>query len=290
MTSTRALSLGLGLLAVASTASATDVTGSLNFVGITPCRIADTRGLGFSGQAGPPALVPATPRTFQITGDVPGVPAQCGIPTTARAVSVNFTVTNFTSAGNLVVFPAGGTPPLASILNFKLQNIANATTVPLGPSGGGEFGIAVQANVSGTDFIADVNGYYVPRPFTLESGQTLKGTYSSVIVATGAGIPFGSALTYQSPLETAPSAPAVNFIPLAGAPTVSCPGTAANPQALAGNLCVYEALQANRTFNCMVSAGTQACNSSDTFGAGLVFTSNGFGVAASAGTWAVTAP
>jgi hypothetical protein len=59
----------------------------LPFVAINPCRIADTRGLGFTGQAGPPALSVGTPRTFQIGGIVPGVSTQCGIPVSAQAVS-----------------------------------------------------------------------------------------------------------------------------------------------------------------------------------------------------------
>src|SRR5712692_11928742 len=150
--------------AAAPIASATDLTGQLTFIGIVPCRILDTRGFGWTGQAGPPSLVANTTRTFQITGTVPGVPAQCGIPTAATAISVNFTATNFAGAGDIRAFPAGGTVPLASILNYHLENIANATTVPLGPSGGGENGITVQADGAGTDFLADVNGYYVPVP------------------------------------------------------------------------------------------------------------------------------
>ncbi len=140
-----------------------DVTGVLTFVGITPCRIIETRGLGFAGQAGPPSLVAGAQRTFQMTGTVGGVPTQCGIPDTAQAVSINFTVTNFGSGyGDIRVFPAGGTLPLTSILDYHLETLANATTVPLGPSGGGHNGITVQADGAGTDFLADVNGYYVP--------------------------------------------------------------------------------------------------------------------------------
>src|SRR5712692_2129147 len=59
-----------------SIASPADVTQALTFVGITPCRMVDTRGFGWTGQAGPPSLVAGAQRTFQITGTVPGVPAQ----------------------------------------------------------------------------------------------------------------------------------------------------------------------------------------------------------------------
>jgi hypothetical protein len=162
--------LVLGMLLTGSIGSAADVTGALTFVGITPCRIANTRGTGgFTGQAGPPALVAGATRTFQITGTVPGIPAQCGVPSSADAISVNFTVTGFSGAGDIRVFPAGGAVPNASILNYALENIANATSVPLGPVGG-ERGIAVQADVSSTEFIADVNGYYISE-LVFASGQ-----------------------------------------------------------------------------------------------------------------------
>jgi len=95
----------------------TDVTPAIPFVAITPCRIADTRaGQGFSGQAGPPALDTGT-RTFQITGSVSGVPAQCGIPAGADAVSFQFTIVTPNSGGNLIAWPAGGPVPSVSVLN-----------------------------------------------------------------------------------------------------------------------------------------------------------------------------
>lgn len=49
------------------------VSTPLPFFAITPCRLADTRGNGFVGAYGPPALVANATRSFTITG-------QCGIP------------------------------------------------------------------------------------------------------------------------------------------------------------------------------------------------------------------
>lgn len=159
------------------------MTDALTFVGIIPCRIIETRaGQGFSGQAGPPALVANADRTFQITGTVPGVPIQCGIPSNARAISVNFTATAFSGAGDIRVFPAGSPLPNASILNYALENIANATSVPLGPVGGGQYGITVRADVSPTDFLADVNGYYVARPVTITLSDAAGSTTSTTPV------------------------------------------------------------------------------------------------------------
>lgn len=168
------VTVSLCLLACGTLASAADVTGNLRFVGITPCRLADTRGGAYTGQAGAPILAADANRTFQVTGTVPGIPTQCGIPTHAKAISVNLTVTGFTGAGDIRVFPGGGSLPAASILNYSLENIANATSVPLGPGG-----ITVRADASATHLIIDVNGYYVASPvdynglFILNAGSAL---------------------------------------------------------------------------------------------------------------------
>ena len=175
------LAVALVLLAAGSVALATDVTGRLTFVGINPCRIIDTRGGSFSGQAGPPMLAANANRTFQITGTVPGIPTQCGIPTNAAAISVNFTVTGFTGAGDIRVFPAGGTLPNASILNYSLENIANSTSIPLGLIAT-EKGITVRSATSSTNFIADVNGYYVPAPVTIVLTDSAGSTTSTTPV------------------------------------------------------------------------------------------------------------
>lgn len=291
-TCSRLFVLSLAMLAVGSAASATDVTGPLTFVGVTPCRIIETRtSQGFAGANGPPSLVANTPRTFQITGTVTGLPLQCGIPSTAVAVSLNFTVTNFVGQGDLRVFPAGGSVPLASILNYQLENIANATTVPLGPSGGGERGIAVQADASATDFIADVNGYYVPRPFTtLEKGQTLRGQYFVSGTAAAAGHSFASALSFQVPLSGITMAPTANFIAVGAPATTNCPGAFDNPQAAPGHFCAYEVSSLRSAFSSFVNAETNASGQAGAFGTSIWITSTLTGDVWSYGTWAVTAP
>ena len=49
-------------------------TNALVFVGMTPCRVVDTRsGLGFSGAFGPPRLAGGSARTFPIQSSVSGV-------------------------------------------------------------------------------------------------------------------------------------------------------------------------------------------------------------------------
>jgi hypothetical protein len=123
----------------------------LPFIALNPCRVADTRGNGFTGAYGPPPLIASATRSFTIAG-------QCGIPASAAAVSFNFAALNVGAAGDLRVFPAGGGVPTVSTLNYNgnTPNIANAAVVPLGTAGA----ITVQADATSIDLIIDVNGYY----------------------------------------------------------------------------------------------------------------------------------
>ncbi len=134
-----------------------DVSSPLPFIAVTPCRVADTRGNGFTGAYGPPALVANATRNFTITG-------QCGIPSGASAVSFNFGALNVGAAGDLRVFPTGGGIPLVSTMNYNgnTPNIANAAVVPLGTGGA----IRVLADAVSIDLIIDVNGYYASTPAT----------------------------------------------------------------------------------------------------------------------------
>ena len=105
-------------------------TNTLEFVGITPCRVLDTRGNGFTGAYGPPLLSAGVPRNFKLAG-------QCGIPVDAEAVSVNLGVTLTQGAGFILVYPTGGAQPVVSSLNYERsgQTIANAAVIPLGTDG-----------------------------------------------------------------------------------------------------------------------------------------------------------
>ncbi len=136
---------------VARTAAISPASTPLPFIAVSPCRLADTRGNGFTGQYGPPPLFANATRDFTIAG-------QCGIPASAAAVSFNFAALNVGAAGDLRVFPAGGGVPLVSTLNYNANtpNIANAAVVPLGTGGA----ITVQADAVQIDLIIDVNGYY----------------------------------------------------------------------------------------------------------------------------------
>lgn len=151
-----------------------EISNPLPFVPVDPCRVADTRGGSFTGQAGAPILSANVTRNFQIAGIVAGVPAQCGIATSARAVSFQFTVLNMTSAGNLVAWPAGGAPPTVSVLNWSATSgaLGNGIVVPISSSGF----LSVNPNApvgAVVDLIIDVNGYYYDSELPSVGGGVL---------------------------------------------------------------------------------------------------------------------
>ena len=162
----------------------TDVTSPRVFVGVAPCRIADTRGLGFSGQAGPPALTIST-RTFQISGTVPGVPAQCGIPVGTEAVSFQFTIVTPNAAGNLVAWP-GGAAPTISVLNWDAGAIAlgNGTIVPLSVTGSLSVQINAAVGNATAHLVIDVNGYFSDTLGTPENHLLISNNSSAYSIFT----------------------------------------------------------------------------------------------------------
>ena len=127
-----------------------DLTNPLPFIALAPCRIVDTRG-----------GAPITGGLFTGGSDVRNyaVAGICGIPGSARALSLNFTVTSpgQTAAGFLLAWPTGGAVPPVSVLNWDHvpAQIANAAVVPTSA------GVSITVNVSApTHVIMDVNGYY----------------------------------------------------------------------------------------------------------------------------------
>ena len=122
----------------------------LSFHTLAPCRVLDTRNP--AGPLGGPALAANASRTFVLTG-------ACGVPPTAKAVSINLTVTQPGVAGDLRVYPGGTTLPLVSAINYRAgQTRANNAVATLGSAGD----LAVRCDqASGTvHFILDVNGWF----------------------------------------------------------------------------------------------------------------------------------
>ncbi len=122
----------------------------LQFVKMTPCRIADTRNP--SGPFGGPILAEGTSREF----DVPQ--SACQIPTSAVAYSLNVTVVPEGALGYLTIWPSGQSQPLVSTLNSDGRVKANAAITPAGTNGG----VSVYVT-NATHLILDIDGYFVPK-------------------------------------------------------------------------------------------------------------------------------
>jgi hypothetical protein len=140
--------IGLCMFAAPSSAD-----GPLQFFTITPCRLVDTRNVG----GGQPPLAHDTTRDFTVQG-------VCGVPASARAVSLNVTVVQPSSGvGYLTIFPAGVTRPTASTINWDGGESAVANGAILGLSASGQLSIYTFFNNgagNSTDLVLDVNGYF----------------------------------------------------------------------------------------------------------------------------------
>ncbi len=127
---------------------------SLAFYPLPPCRVFDSREA--NGPLGGPVLTPA-----DLNGrTIPVLTANCGVPASAAAYSVNATVVPppQTGLGFLTLWPAGQPRPFVSTLNAPTGAItANAAIVPAGADG------SISAFVSGqSHLVIDINGYFAP--------------------------------------------------------------------------------------------------------------------------------
>jgi beta-propeller repeat-containing protein len=124
----------------------------LAFHTVTPCRMVDTRNA--AGPLGGPALQPGA-RVFVLTG-------LCGVPATAKSLSVNLTVTQPAALGYLSLLPGDDklVLPGTSAINFAAgQTRANNATAPLAFDGSGSLKV-INGGSGNVHFILDVNGYF----------------------------------------------------------------------------------------------------------------------------------
>ncbi len=138
--------------ATAQLSLSVQATVGLQFVPVSPCRIADTRNP--AGPFGGPAIGAGQTRTFPIPQSA------CGIPPNAAAYSLNVTVVPGGALGYLTVWPAGQPLPTVSLLNSMDGRVkANAAIVPAGESGA----ISVYASAEApTQVVIDISGYFIP--------------------------------------------------------------------------------------------------------------------------------
>src|SRR6266446_1972489 len=93
----RILTLTLFSLLFLFAGNALAQSGPYQYYPLAPCRAVDTRGA--TGTNGGPVFDTNTTRNFQIRG-------VCGVPTSAKAVSLNMTITGATQASFLTVWPS----------------------------------------------------------------------------------------------------------------------------------------------------------------------------------------
>jgi hypothetical protein len=118
------------------------------FYTVAPCRLVDTR----ADAEGGPALEAGRVRRFASAG-------HCGIPSTAKALAANVTVTDASAAGDLRVSAAGLAMPETSVLSYGAdQTRAALAVVALGAEGEVE---VWPGQSSGTaHLLVDVTGFF----------------------------------------------------------------------------------------------------------------------------------
>jgi hypothetical protein len=126
----------------------------LDFHTLLLCRVVDTRSP--AGPLGGPVLTGGVQRTFTITAST------CGVPASARALSLNITAVDATLSGYIAIFPGDSIFPMTSSINFSAgQNRANNAMAPLSRDG-----LATLTALAGSNpalqvhLVIDVNGYF----------------------------------------------------------------------------------------------------------------------------------
>jgi hypothetical protein len=121
------------------------------FYTLAPCRLLDTRNVA-GADAAAPALAGGSTRLFKLLG-------RCALPASAKAVSVNLTVTDAAAQGFLTLFAADAASlPFASHINF-VPGLTRANNALVRLSSSGE--IKVRNGAAGAvHFILDVSGWY----------------------------------------------------------------------------------------------------------------------------------
>lgn len=146
----RSLLVAASFMAAGLVSHAAEAQTGLQFFAVTPCRAVDTRS-GFGG-----IMSASVQRNFTIKG-------VCGVPASAKAVSLNVTVVGPTQDGFVSLWPTGGAFPVVSTVNFNAGEpaLANGAIVPVAVSTPDLATIYGTATGSGTiHTILDVTGYF----------------------------------------------------------------------------------------------------------------------------------
>ncbi len=126
-------------------------SGPYQYFPLTPCRIVDTRNA--NGVNGGPVLGSGGQRDFAIRGN-------CGVPLTAKAITMNIVTVTPANGGYLTVWPSGTSRPLAATMNFAATDVALGNGAIMGVSANSQ-DLSVYNGSNGTAHIViDVSGYF----------------------------------------------------------------------------------------------------------------------------------
>jgi hypothetical protein len=125
-------------------------SGPYQFFPLAPCRAVDTRNAVSTN--GGPALQSNATRSFQIRG-------VCGVPTSAKAVAMNTTITQSSTGGWITMWPSNLTRPVVAMINFSNTDAALANGTIVGLSSNAQ-DLSVYNNFGTVHLILDVTGYF----------------------------------------------------------------------------------------------------------------------------------
>jgi hypothetical protein len=140
----------LTIIILLGAVSAAAQTGPYQFFAVAPCRVVDTRNPNSTN--GGPIMGNNSQRDFAIRGF-------CGVPTSAKAVSLNVTITAATTTSFLTLWPSGATRPVVSTINFTQIDPALANGSIVGVSTNAN-DLSVYNSGGNVHLILDVTGYF----------------------------------------------------------------------------------------------------------------------------------
>jgi len=140
-----------GLFTLVLTAIAPSAHAQYSYFALNPCRVVDTRNA--NSVDGGPIMAGNTTRSFTIRG-------VCGVPSTAKAVSLNLTVANVSAGGFITLWPSGTTQPGVASIGFTGTESALSNGAVVGLSTNTQ-DLSVFAGTPGSlHIIIDVTGYF----------------------------------------------------------------------------------------------------------------------------------
>lgn len=140
-----------GMLSLVLSAVAPSAHAQYSYFSLNPCRIVDTRNP--NSVDGGPIMAANSTRSFTIRG-------VCGVPSTAKAISLNLAVTGLSAGGFVTLWPSGSSQPVVSSINFSGTEPALANGAIVGLSTNTQDLSVFDGSSGSAHVIIDVTGYF----------------------------------------------------------------------------------------------------------------------------------